>query len=162
MADVDETKLPGVGVRHDFATSSGQRLGVLLHRTGHRQLLVYDEDDPDKCTESVRLSEADARTLGELLGPSQVTEHIDEVIEQSIEGLTIDWITLRASSPCAGQTIGDTRLRQQASVTIVAVVRDGTTYPSPGPEFELRSRDIAVVVGTVEGISEAVALLQGS
>ena len=56
MADVEETKLPGVGVRHDFATSSGQRVGVLLHRTGQRELLVYDEDDPDSCTESVRLT----------------------------------------------------------------------------------------------------------
>lgn len=162
MADVEETKLPGVGVRHDFATSSGQRVGVLLHRTGQRELLVYDEDDPDSCTESVRLTEADARTLGELLGPSQVTEHIDDVIRQSIEGLTIDWITIRLDSPCAGKTIGDTNLRQQASVSIVAVVRNGTTFASPGPEFQLQPRDIAVVVGTVEGISEAVALLQGS
>jgi len=29
----------------------------------------------------------------------------------------------------------------------------GDTTPAPGPEFEFRSRDVAVAVGTVEGLA---------
>lgn len=162
MTDVEETKLPGVGVRHDFVASSGQRIGVIVHRAGHRDLLIYDDEDPDACRESVRLSQADAHTLGDLLGLATVKERVDQVLRQSIEGLAIDWVAVSERSACAGQTIGDTELRQRTGVTIVAIIRDDRTYPSPGPDFVLRPHDTAVVIGTTEGISEAVTLLQGT
>ena len=36
---VSETKLPGVGVRHDFLTDTGRRVGVVAHRDGKRDLV---------------------------------------------------------------------------------------------------------------------------
>ena len=50
MADVRETKLPGVGVRHEFTTADGTDIGVLVHHDGRREILVYDSDDPDACS----------------------------------------------------------------------------------------------------------------
>lgn len=160
MTDVEETRLPGVGVRHDFETSSGRRVGVIAHHAGHRELLVYDEQDPDACRESVRLSEHDAHTLAGMLGAATVKDRVD-AIQQSVEGLTIDWIPIRQRSACAGRTIGETELRRRTGVTIVAIIRDGTTLPSPGPEQRLELGDTAVVVGTPMGITKAFAQLQG-
>ena len=161
MAHIEETKLPGVGVRHDFITNMGTRIGVIAHRAGHRELLIYDEDDPDQCQETVRLDEEDSRALAELLGVAQVTATIAE-LRQSVEGLTIDWLPVRAASACAGTTIGDTELRQRTGVTIVAVVRGEKTIASPTPDFMLADGDTTVVVGTPEGIKQALTLLQGS
>jgi TrkA domain protein len=45
--EIQETALPGVGLRHDFTTRAGRQLGVVTHRTGRRDLLLYDRDDPD-------------------------------------------------------------------------------------------------------------------
>ena len=42
MPDVSETLLPGVGVRHEFVTASGERVAVLTHRTGRREVAIYD------------------------------------------------------------------------------------------------------------------------
>jgi TrkA domain protein len=70
MADVTETKLPGVGARYDFLTASGQRVGVLVHRTGTRDLLVYSTRDPSSCERTIELDQEDAQTLAELLGAS--------------------------------------------------------------------------------------------
>ena len=47
MAEIDETELPGIGVRREFTTRGGMRLGVIATRTGSRDLLLYDRDDPD-------------------------------------------------------------------------------------------------------------------
>jgi TrkA domain protein len=49
MGDVQETQLPGVGIRYDFVTKEGDRVGVLVHRSGRRELLLYQRDDPDSC-----------------------------------------------------------------------------------------------------------------
>ena len=93
MADVRETKLPGVGVRHEFTTEDGTDIGVIVHHDGRREILVYDTDDPDTCSSLVTLSAADTRTVGELLGASRVTEAVSAV-QQEIEGLAIEWIEL--------------------------------------------------------------------
>lgn len=162
MTDVEETKLPGVGVRHDFATGSGRRVGVIVHRTGDRELLIYDEDDPDATRDAVRLNQADAHTLGDLLGLARLKDRVDEVVHQSIEGLTIDWVPVRAGSAAAGRTIGDLQLRQRTGVTIVAVMRGTQTHASPGPDFELVARDTAIIVGTAEGVADAIPLLQAA
>jgi K+/H+ antiporter YhaU regulatory subunit KhtT len=34
MAKVKETTLPGVGVRHEFVTHGGDRMGTITHRSG--------------------------------------------------------------------------------------------------------------------------------
>ena len=53
MADVRETKLPGVGVRHDFTTDDGRDVGVLVHRDG-RRAYVYVPDGSEYAQRQVR------------------------------------------------------------------------------------------------------------
>jgi TrkA domain protein len=67
VSEVRETLLPGVGVRHEFTTSSGERVAVLTHRSGRRELAVYDRADPDACTTVLHLSPDDTLTLVEVL-----------------------------------------------------------------------------------------------
>lgn len=160
MTKIQETQLPGVGVRHDFVTKAGERIGMIAHRTGRRDLLLYDRSDPDACQNVIRLEEDDSRALAELLGVSQVTAGLTK-LQQSVEGLTIDWMPITSSWACDGLMIKDTQLRARTGVTIIAVVRDGQTIPVPSPDFQLKVGDTAVVIGTADGIQKALALLQG-
>ncbi len=152
MAQVRETKLPGVGVRHDFTTEDGTDIGVLVHRDGRREILVYDTGDPDACSSLVSLSAAVSRTVSELLGASQVTEVVS-VVQQNIEGLAIEWIEIAATSSRGGETIGDGQYRTRTGASIVAVIRDDQSIPAPGPDFELLTNDVVVAVGTSEGLT---------
>ena len=61
------THLPGVGDRHEFSTEDGNTLGVVHHRDGDRELLVFSRRDPDACQLSLRLRGEDARRLAALL-----------------------------------------------------------------------------------------------
>lgn len=158
MPDVTETRLPGVGVRHEFTTSAGERVGVLSHRSGRRELVVYDRDDPDAATTLLHLSPADTRTLAELLGATQVSEALAEV-QQHLEGLAIDWITLPAGSPFVDATIADGQFRTRTGVSIVAVVRGESTIAAPGPEHRFESGDVVVAIGTPDGLAQLRNLL---
>lgn len=158
MGEIEETRLPGLGVRYEFRTARGSRLGVVHHRTGRRELLVYDPEDPDTCRDVIALDEEDSRTLAELLGASRVAEQVERL--QQVEGLAIDWLPIPAETPFAGKTIGDTRARTQTGVSIVAVLRGDRAFPAPGPDFGLESGDTILVVGTPRGIEELAVILR--
>ena len=118
--DIQETTLPGVGLRHDFTTQRGHQLGVVSYRTGRRDLLLYDHDDPDACREVIRLSEEESDTLADLLGAARLTGHLAE-LQQQLEGLAISWLASTSPPPL------DTR-------RMIALVRE-----SPRAYFKWRS-----------------------
>lgn len=158
MGDVTETELPGVGVRYDLATSSERTVGVVVHQTGRRDLVVYDERDPDRAAESVALTEDEGHTLSELLGGSRVTESLEEAV-LSIEDLRIAWVRVEADSPIAGLQIADTGLRRRTGAGIVALVSESGSTPVPGGTAELMVGDVAVVVGLPAAVEAASRLL---
>ncbi len=157
MPEVTEIRLPGVGVRHEYTTAEGERVGVVSHRSGRREIVVYDREDPDRCRWVLHLSPDDTQTLAELLGAPHLSEALASV--QRIEGLAIDWITVPDRSPFVGATIGDGQFRTRTGASIVAVVRRDTPMPSPGPEHRFEGGDVAVAVGTQEGLAQLRALL---
>ncbi len=158
MTEVTETQLPGVGVRHTFTTASGERLAVLSHRTGRREIALYDPVDPDACSTVIHLDQADTRTLAELLGGNPVSEAVTGV--QQLEGVAIDWIQVRPGTLQAGSTIGEGRLRSRTGASVVALVRAGVTLPAPGPEVVLEAGDVVVAIGTPEGLRQLRTLLE--
>jgi TrkA domain protein len=155
--DIQETNLPGVGLRHDFTTRAGRQLGVVTHRTGRRDLLVYDRNDPDACQEVIQLTDDEADALADMLGAARLVEHLAGL--QRIEGLAIDWLPIRKGSPYAGRTIADTQARSRTGSSIVAILRDDRAIPAPTPDAGLEAGDTLVVVGTADGIKELAKLL---
>jgi TrkA domain protein len=148
---IEETSLPGVGLRHEFTAEDGRRVGVIHHKSGRRELFVSAHDDPDRVVLSLSLSDDESHALSEALGGSTVIENLQD-LEQRIEGLAIDWLKVEERSPYANGTIGDARIRTRTGVSVVAVIRGEGANPAPGPDFRIEPGDILVVVGTSEGI----------
>lgn len=156
MSEIEETPLPGVGYRHDFMCKGGRRIGVVSHHTGRRDVIVYDERDPDAVKAAVELNSDESRTLAEILGGTTITEHLGQ-IHQQVEGLAIDWLPIPMSFEAL--SIGEGEYRQRTGVSVVAVLRGDKTIPAPGPDEVLTAGDTVVVVGTTEGIARLTELL---
>lgn len=160
MAEVTEVQLPGVGVRLELETRAGSRLGVIAHRTGRRELVVYSADDPDRCVAQLQLDTDESRTVAEMLGAAQVSE-IHTAVQQRVEGLSIEWMPVEQGSPFVGRTIGEGQFRTRTGASIVAVVHGDTTTPAPGPEHRFVGGETVVAVGTSEGLVALAELLHG-
>lgn len=159
MANIKETLLPGIGVRHEFKTTSGDRLGTITHRSGRRDLLIFDRKDPDACARTLRLEDDDAEALAELLGASRVQQE-QEKVRGEVGGMTLDWLPISANWSCSGCSIADTGIFDETGVVVVAVMRYGEPIPTPDGNFRLRPGDTAIVVGSPDGIFKAQQLLQ--
>lgn len=158
MTTISETELPGVGTRYNLQLVSGRRIGVLAHRTGRRDLLVYSPRDPDAVATDLSFTPEEGKVVADLLGGTRLIESVAQV-QQHVEGLALDWLEIPASSSFVGHTIGVAGVRTATGVSIVAVIRGDEGFPAPGPEFRFEAGDTAVVVGTPEGIVSAASLL---
>jgi len=156
--EVEQTALPGIGLRHDFTTQSGKRIGVVSHRTGRRDLVVYDREDPDRACEVVKLNDEEADALVELLGAPRIVQRLNQA-HQEVEGLVSLQLPIPPTSPYVNRPMGDARVRTRTNASIVAIVRAGQVFASPGPDFMLASGDIVVVVGSADTTSDVAHIL---
>ncbi|CAN5571253.1 cation:proton antiporter regulatory subunit [soil metagenome] len=157
MTEIYETELPGIGVRQEFDTTAGARLGVLTTRSGRRELLLYDEEDPDSCRAVVHLDPADSSVLADLLGANHVSETATSL--QRLDGLAIDWLAVGASSSLAGKSLAAANVRGLTGANIVAIIHKGQTNPSPGPDDVLDGCDVVVAFWTPDSVDSLLTLL---
>jgi TrkA domain protein len=159
VSDIHETALPGVGVRYELTTRAGARLGVVAHRHGRRDLIVYDRADPDAARESVVLTSGESAALAALLGAALPAGGAGRR-GHPIGCFAVDWVPVPPGSPYVGRSIATAGVRSITGVSIVAVLRDDAAYPAPGPDFCLQAGDTALVVGTPDGVEALVELLE--
>lgn len=152
--------LPGIGVCQEIPLHGGRRIGIVTRRNGLRDIVVYDEDG-DGALATVALNEDEANVVAELLGAPQLMVRLSDLQSQA-DAVVTEQLPLPASSPYAGHPLGDTQARTRTGASIVAVLRHGTTHPSPGPDFTLHGGDLVVSVGTREGLDQLGRLLDGT
>ncbi len=150
------TPLPGIGVRYDLTTREQRRLSVVAHRDGARTLSAYHEDDPDACALSVRLTSGEAAALVDAMLPDH---HSPSLLSTTELGLVAERVELPGTSHWNGRLLGETRMRTETGVSIVAVLRRAEAIPSPKPDFRLTGGDTLILIGTREGVEAAAAIL---
>lgn len=155
---VQKTTLPGIGVRHDVVTKAGRLVGVLSHRNGDRDLVIFDRNDPDSCSASVLLTDDEATALAEILGAAVMLGQLLGIPDQAA-ALVAEEVPITPGSPYDGRQLGDTRARTRTGVSIVAVLREHQVITSPGPDFVFEGGDKVVVVGTRAGLSMLTDIL---
>lgn len=159
MPEIRETKLPGVGIEFEMSCEAGDRIGVISRHSGRREVVLYDEDDPDAVAARIDLTPAESAAVAELLGGTRITAQL-AALSAEIEGLFIDWLPLPPTFTPV--TIAATEMRTRTGSSVIAIMRDGNAVPAPGPEDDLQPGDTVVLVGTKDGIAAAGKLLGAS
>jgi TrkA domain protein len=157
---IESRVLPGIGVCQELELRDGRRVGIVNRRNGQRDFVIYDEDG-DGAVESVTMDAAEANVVAELLGAPQLVARLADLQRAADEVLT-EQLPLPENSPYAGRPLGDTAARTRTGASIVAVLRQAATIPSPGPDFVLEGGDLVVTVGTRDGIDQVSRILDGT
>jgi TrkA domain protein len=150
--DVKEVLLPGVGLRYEFTSHKGDRIGIIARRSGDFDVVLYAADDPDQARPVFRLTDEEADAVAQILGAPRIAERFTELTRE-LPGLEAGQVQIQPDSPFVDRPLGDTRARTRTGASIVAIVRDENVLASPGPAEVLRARDVLIVIGTEEGIA---------
>lgn len=150
--DVKEVLLPSIGLRYEFTSHEGDRIGIVARRTGDFEIVLYSGDDPDQARPVFRLTDDEAEAVAQILGAPRIAERFTELTRE-VPGLDAGQVHIPPGSPFVDRPLGDTQARTRTGASIVAIVRNDTVLASPGPAEILRARDVLVVIGTEEGIA---------
>lgn len=143
---VQEHDLPGVGKKFALTTNEGERMTVVIHNTGHREIYSFRgrEEFP---THAVRLEDAEARMLGAILGGAYFQPAVAESMEMVLGQLSVEWFRVAPESPLAGRTIQESAIRNRTGASVIAILRDGRPRPNPEPGDVILPGDTLMVVG---------------
>ncbi len=157
---INEEELPGIGRRYEVVAARGQRVVLIIHHSGRRDLYVMERhrDDP-ACV--VELTDDQARRIGAILGGAFFKPAVVEEIERIVGEFIVDWVTLAEGTPAIGRSLAELQVRKLTGMSVVAIVRRKQTITAPDPSETLHPEDRLVVVGRREDFPKFMDLVMG-
>lgn len=160
MGTIKESDLPGIGRKYQIETRAGDRIVVVIHDDGRREIYHFVQENPDECLSQVTLEDDEARQIAAIIGGMTYKPKALETIEISLDDLVIEWCKIESNFYCVGKTIADLQIRQKTGATVLALVEKHHQKINPGPHDRLLAEMTVVVAGERKQIRSLKHLLQ--
>ena len=82
-----------------------------------------------------------------------------DALSQFLVGTTSDIFSILETSPAIGRSLEEINLSTRTGVSVIAVVRDGRSYPTVGNDFKLAVGDLLVLLGGHKALDDAAHIL---
>lgn len=161
MSSIRESDLPGIGRKFQVDTRSGDKLVIVIHDDGRREIYHFDSDDPEESISMVTLDDSEARRVGGILGGMTYMPRALESVDVCFDEMFIEWYKVEPGAKANGMTIGDLGIRKKTGATIIAVVkRDQMKIVNPGPDQIIREGATLVILGERAKVKACKQLIQ--
>jgi CPA2 family monovalent cation:H+ antiporter-2 len=82
-----------------------------------------------------------------------------DALSQFLVGTTSDIFSIVEASPAVGKSLEEISLPSRSGVSVIAVVRDGKSYPNVGNDFKLAVGDMLILLGGHKALDDAAQIL---
>lgn len=160
MSTISETSLPGVGRKFQVETMSGDRLIIVIHDDGTRELYHFTRRNMDRPSSVLRLSDGEARQIAGIVGGLTYVPRSLPMAEVVLEDLVLEWFTIEPGAACIGKTIRDLGVRTRTGASIVSIIEpDQTNRTNPEAHTVLNQGATLIVAGDRRSINAVKRLL---
>ncbi len=148
MSTISEVFLPGVGRKFQVETMGGDRLVIVIHDDGTRELYHFTRRNMERPASVLRLSDGEARQIAGIIGGLTYVPRSLPMAEVILGDLVLEWFTIEAGAACVGRTIRDLQVRTATGASIVSILEaDQTKRVNPEAETVLSEGATLVLAG---------------
>lgn len=152
---IRESDLPSIGKKFEVEVSSGDKLVIVLHDDGRRELYHFYRDNPDDSVSMITLDDNDARSVAAIIGGLAYRPKALETVDVILDDLIIEWYKIEIGSKCTGKSIGEMKVRQKTGATIIAVIeKDGKKHMNPPVNYVFTPESTIVVTGERKNLTK--------
>jgi len=160
MSTVSETYLPGVGRKFQIETLRGDRLVVVIHDDGDREIYHFERKDLDRTASVIILTDGEARQIAGIVGGLTYVPKALPSAEVVLDDLVLDWFTIEHGAAAIGKTIRDLQVRTATGASIVSLVEpDHVKRTNPEADTILNEGATLVLAGDRQTIGALKRLL---
>ena len=161
MHSIRESDLPGIGKKFQIMSRGGDRLVIVIHDDGRRELHHFDNDDPEESISMVMLDDSEARRVGAILGGMVYMPKSLESVDIAFDDMVIEWYKVEPGFISIGKSIGELHIRKKTGAAIIAIVkRDQAKVINPGPNQIVKEGATLVVLGERNQVKACKKLIQ--
>lgn len=160
MSTISETYLPGVGRKFQIETVRGDRLVVVIHDDGDRELYHFDRKNLDRPASVIALTDGEARQIAGIVGGLTYVPNALPTAEVILDDLVLDWFTVEPGASAIGKTIRELEARTVTGASIVSLVEpDHVKRTNPEADTVLNEGATLILAGDRQTISALKRLL---
>ncbi len=160
MPSIRESKLPGVGHKFQVEAVSGDRLTIVIHDDGLRELYHFEPRNPDRVASVVTLQDSEARQVAGILGGLTYVPKALPSTELVLDDLVLEWFEIPKDAACVGQTIRSLMVRTASGASIVSIINtEPPNILNPEADTILQAGATLIVAGDRKTINALKHLL---
>lgn len=160
MSTISESNLPGVGWKFQIETNSGDRLIVVIHDDGHRELYYYHRKNLEKAASVLTLTDGEARQIAGIIGGLTYVPKALPSTEVVLDDLVLEWFTIEPEYASAGRTIADMQPRTKSGASIVSIIEpDNEKRVNPLPGTIINAAATLIIAGDRANLNKLKKIL---
>jgi len=142
-----ETELPGIGKKYSVITNEKNKISVIVHFSGRREIYYFDKADYDEPVCTISMNEEEAKQVGSVLMGTYFKPPEEDAKEILFKNLVMEWIKIDKDSIMKDKTIKDLQIRKLTGASIIVILRGDISIVNPSPDEVIKEGDTLIVVG---------------
>lgn len=160
MSTISESSLPGVGRKFQIETTSGDRLIIVIHDDGQRELYHYSRKNLDRADSVLQLNDGEARQIAGIIGGLSYVPKALPTSEVVLDDLVLEWYKIDPGFSAIGRTIMDIQARKLTGASIVSIIEpNNVKRVNPGPDTIINLGATLILAGDRTNINRMKQLL---
>lgn len=159
MSEIKECDLPGIGKKFTLELDSGDKLVVVIHFSGEREVFKFTKDN-DEPTSVTTLTDEEARQIGAILSGTYFQPVIEDEPKLMMKNVTMEWIKIVPDSILANKKIEELDIRKTTGVSITTIIRGETVIPNPCSDEIIKPHDTLIIIGNNEQIKNFISTFE--
>ena len=160
MSTISEAYLPGVGRKFQVETVRGDRLVIIIHDDGMREIYYFERKQLERAASVIALTDGEARQIAGIVGGLSYVPKALPNAEVVLDDLVLEGFTIERGAAGIGKTIRELQARTVTGASIVSLIEPNrVSRTNPEADTVLNEGATLILAGDRKNIAALKRLL---